>query len=486
MRVERVAESAEARRRRIPNALGSTGDAAQRVGGNALHLYLGSIGLFLAALLSKSSVVMFPFVILLYAWCRRGRIAWADLRASGPFFALSLTLGLVTVWFQTHRVIARVIMPPLTFPERLVSAFSAVPFYLNKSLLPSHLLPIYPNWPGGGPTVEVAVTWLVLILVVAWAWIRRQGLGGPCLLGMGFFLLNLVPVLGLIPLAYARIAPVADHFAYLSLVGLVGLGTAGAEVAWNSRPRRFRAGLAVAGILVAGWLAVEARSHAEDFASDERLWTSTLARNPQAWLAHNNLALDLMEKGRVKEAIAHDELAAKLEPAFPEVHSNLGLALIMVGRFPQAIAECQEAIRLRPDLAGANFNLGLALMNAGRWSEAIAPYQRGLVLDPENADAESNLGTALAHDGLWTEAIAHDERALRLHPLFPPAENNLANALANSGRVAEAIGHYQAALRVRPDDPGTHRNLGFALQALGRDQEAEQQFAEASRLQRAR
>ncbi len=36
--------------------------------------YALALGLFLLAMLSKPTMVMFPFVILLYAWWRRGRI----------------------------------------------------------------------------------------------------------------------------------------------------------------------------------------------------------------------------------------------------------------------------------------------------------------------------------------------------------------------------------------------------------------------------
>ncbi len=59
--------------------------------------YWLALGLFLAAMLTKTSMVMFPVVILLYVWWKRGRIRGSDLWHSAPFFAVSLLLGLVTV-----------------------------------------------------------------------------------------------------------------------------------------------------------------------------------------------------------------------------------------------------------------------------------------------------------------------------------------------------------------------------------------------------
>jgi uncharacterized membrane protein YeaQ/YmgE (transglycosylase-associated protein family) len=64
--------------------------------------YFLALGLFLAAMLCKPTMVMFPMVILVHAWWKRGRIRWNDVQASAPFFVVSLALGLATLWFL-HR-----------------------------------------------------------------------------------------------------------------------------------------------------------------------------------------------------------------------------------------------------------------------------------------------------------------------------------------------------------------------------------------------
>ena len=65
--------------------------------------YLLALGAFLLALLSKTSVVMMPFVLLGLAWWQRGRIGRKDLLRAAPFLALSALLGLATLWFHHHR-----------------------------------------------------------------------------------------------------------------------------------------------------------------------------------------------------------------------------------------------------------------------------------------------------------------------------------------------------------------------------------------------
>ena len=189
---------------------GSAGGAAQRVGDppspgfgglrNALHLYLWSIVFFLAAMLAKSSVVMFPVVLLLHAWWRRGRITRRDLRASAPFFAISLALGVVTVWFQQHRAIGLPAAAP-TFLLRLAGAGRAIGFYLAKGAFPTGLIPIYPRWNPDLVSPWQALSWVVIAGALLGFWVKRATWGRHALLGSGWFLVNLLPVLGIIPMA---------------------------------------------------------------------------------------------------------------------------------------------------------------------------------------------------------------------------------------------------------------------------------------------
>jgi Flp pilus assembly protein TadD len=384
---------------------------------------------FLLALLAKSSVVMFPMAILLHAWWRRRRIDGRDLRAAAPFFALSLVLGLVTIWFQHHRAEATELVLAGGILSRTACAGLALTFYLGKCLWPAGLMPIYPRWAVDPPTGLQWLPWLAWGAAALWLWTRRAGWGRDVLFGLGFFVLNLLPVLGFVTNTYMRITWTADHFAYVSLLGVIGLAVAALD-RWAPRGR-WAAGTLVAAAVFA--LLTESRAYAAVFRTEESLWTRALERNPDAWSAHYNLANRLAQRHELAEAAVHYAAVLRLRPDFADAHYNLGNTLLMAGRLPEAVVQYEETLRLDPAYANAHVGLGNVLMQANRLPEAIAQFEETLRLKPDYAEIHGSLG----------------------------------NALYLSGRLPEAIAQYEEALRLKPGDFRTAANLAQARRALG-------------------
>jgi tetratricopeptide (TPR) repeat protein len=490
----------------------------------AWRSYALSLGWFLAALLCKSTVVMLPVVLLLYGWWRRGRIGWKDVRSSLPFFAVALALGLVTVWFQEHRAANGVDLEIGGMQSRLAAAGMAVAFYLGKSVIPFGLMPNYPRWSVIPPSIGQFWPWAALAAIGIWLGTRRAPWARAAMFGAAWFLVNLVPVLGLIPMSYLRISWVADHFAYVSLAAVAGLAAAGwsaladapetgaAAPAWFQRPL-FLNGLLAA---VAAAFAIQSQRYAGIFHDERRFWTFAAAHNPGSWVAQNDLGLTVAQEGRLPEAIAHYEAALRLHPDYSEAQLNLGNALLQAGRYaeavghydwvvrqhpghadtyaylglaqarmgrlPEAISNYQTALRLNPKLPETENNLGNALARLGRVADAQAAYARALQLRPNYAEAERNWGNLLSAAGQLAAAAAHYRQAISLEPDDPQAHYQLANALANAGQLAQAIPEYGEALRLRPDYAAAHANLGLALTGAGRLDSALAELREAVRL----
>lgn len=386
--------------------------------------YLLALVMFLLAMLSKPTMVMFPFVILLYAWWRRGRLGPKDLLASAPFFAISLAVGLATAWFLSRTVGEQhvILGGPLS---RLACAGLSVAFYFSKCVLPLDLMTIYPQWKVDPPTPLQFLPWLVLAGVLAFLWTKRTAWGRHALLGLGFFLLNLVPFVGFTAGSYMNYTWVMDHLVYIPIIGPVGLTIAAAQHVASLLPPAVRPAPAWALGAIALAMTVISHEAAGDYASLEALWGHNVALNPGGALPHNDLGVAYARQGRFDDALAQFRIAAQLDPRYTDAHHNLGLMLLQSGRAAEAVPELEAAQRLIPNDAGASYDLGAALSQSGREDEAIAAYQHAIELNPRDTPAYNNLAVSLANAHRLGEAIAITEAGLKIDPGNAQLQGNL-------------------------------------------------------------
>jgi len=448
--------------------------------------YFLALGLFVVAMLCKITMALFPVVILLYAWWKRSHLGWNDLKASTPFFVISLVLGMTTVWSGIEFAHLYKAFPDVApvggFFSRLALAGLTISFYFSKCFWPVGLLPIYPQWPVNPPSLWQFLPWPILGGVIYWLWRRRKGWERHGLLGLGFFLIILGPFVGFKEISYMSFTWVMDHFLYIPIIGLIGLVVAALGQMKEKLPATARPyGIGMVAIVMA-LLAWESHGYSGMFINEETLWTYTLEHNPEAWSAHNNLGKVLLQKGEVHEAMEQFEQALQIRPDYAEAHYNLSLALLQIGRVREAIEQCEQALRIIPFFVEAHNNLGNALFLTGRITEAIDQYEQALRIKSNYVDVHNNLGNALTKAGRITEAADQYEQALQINPNDIEAHYNLGNALFTTNRLAEAIDQYKQVLRINPDYVEAHINLGNALQQAGQFSEALGQYQEALKI----
>jgi Tfp pilus assembly protein PilF len=410
-----------------------------------------SLTAFLLALLSKTAVVMLPVVLLGCVWWTRGRVRWKDVLRTAPYFLLSLIMGLVTIQFQHAQPTYGHVVANASLAYR-VAASGWIPwFYIYKDILPSGLCVIYPRWhidPSSGWTYLPGI---LLAGCLAIFWQQRANWGRPWLFAMGCFVVTLVPVLGLVGTAFYADSMVTDHWQYLAIPWVIGLTVAAGVTACNrlGKWRRF-VSVSVSAIVLAA-LGIATWDRCRVYAQDETLWRDNLVKNPDAWMAHNNLGSVLMRKGKVPEAITHFRQAIWIAPHLAGAHYNLGHALIQEGKVTEGISHYEQALQINPDFANVHYDLGTALMGQGRLVEAISHYEMALQINPDFPEAHGNLGFILQEMGRTQQAILQYEKAVRLKPDYIEAHFNLGLALEKTDRAPEAIEQFEQALTLRPD-----------------------------------
>jgi tetratricopeptide (TPR) repeat protein len=288
-------------------------------------------------------------------------LRWKDGRRSVPFFALSLLFGLTTVWFQYHWVLRGTTFRPEGFLSKLAAAGWVVWFYLGKILWPVNLSVIYPKW-----NVDPSrwISWFPALLVAACLalfWWKRRTWGRPMLFGLGYFAVTLFPVLGFFDQGFYDYSLVADHWQYYSMIGVVALAVAAGAVVCRRIGDRGRMVGVLASAVVVVVLGIATWTRAGVYATSETLWSDTVTKNPDAWMAQYNLGLALGKAGKLDEAIAHFRRAVQIKPGFAEAHNFFGTALLQAGRGQEAIEQYRQALRIKPDYVEAQVNLDRAL-----------------------------------------------------------------------------------------------------------------------------
>ena len=353
--------------------------------------YGGSFGCFVLAALSKSSVVMLPFVLLLLCWWRRGKLSLADLARSVPFFVVSLACGLATVWFQYHRAIQPGYHAAYNLPwlVRALMVGHGAWFYLGKALLPIRLSMVYPRWTLGASFPGDYLPVLGWLAVLSAAWVGRSRWGRGPFAVLAYFLITLAPVSGLMQMSFFTFSYVSDHLMHLALVGLIAGISAGLG-AWHARGG-VSAWLALAVMVL--WVAafcVATPYRADQFGSIRRLWGTARAVAPQCFAVYNNLGADAQAHGRIAEAEADFREAVRLEPRSYSTCLNLATVLRLQGKWRQAGALYQAILRLEPDAPCYN-NLAVVFLELGETDQARTQLEHALALAPTMGSAYFNL-----------------------------------------------------------------------------------------------
>ena len=401
------------------------------LGGRGRLRYAATFLLFLCALLSKSVTATLPAAIAVVLWFEQGRIGRRDAIKLVAMVPFGVAAGALTSWMEKYNVGAVGPEWALAPLDRLTVAGRAFWFYLGKLAWPHPLVFNYPRWDiahVSPATIFVPATALVLILALGLA---RRRIGRGPLTAVLLYAGTLAPALGFVNVYPMRFSFVADHFAYLAVIGPLAL-VAGAVATMLRRSRNAKPALASGvGALVVAVLGTLTWQRGYAYADEETLWRDTLRKNPSSFIANDNLGGILLVRGELEPAADLFQAALRGKPDFPEALDNLGIVRHRQGRHEEAVALFREALRWNPEFADAHNNLGIVLAQQGKSSEALDHFRDAIRIRPSFAKAHQNLGLTLEGLGRTEEAVKEYRESLRWNPDAPDVAKRLAWILAN-------------------------------------------------------
>ena len=413
----------------------------------------------LLALLAKPMAVTLPLALLLIdVWPLARREPLRSLiREKLPLFALSAASAIITVLAQTYGgAVSNFEQLPLS--SRLGFVALNYAHYLSLTFWPAKLSPLYlmgrtPTWLIAASAASIAV-----LTAAAAALFRRRP---QILVGWAWFLLTLIPVIGLVQVG---VQSVADRYTYLPHLGLflalafcvpdlgyrgrvgiaaglalllVALGTASFQQTryWKSPEVLFGHVLTLSPANPAANIAVAvARMREGKLQEAEKHLRIALGSAPESVGALANLASILMGEGRTEEGLALFAHAHRNAPMDLDVLAAYGKALARTGHTDEALEEYQRVYSADPDRPGVEVGLGLLLSQKGRNEEALPLLRHAVSKNPGDAEAHASLGVALARIGQFPQSIAELERAAQINPNDVPVQEMLRRAREDEAR----------------------------------------------------
>lgn len=459
--------------------------ATQRGDSRMKRLMYGlSILAFTLGLMAKTSIVMLPVLLLLLAWWQRGAITKVDCRRAIPHFALALIFGLMSVWFQTHQAIRTVTVQQEDFMGRSFGAAGAIWFYLGKTLLPLDLCMIYPRWEISAVTLKTVLPLILLVMTAILLWGFRKRGTRPLLFATAVFAVTLFPALGFFDMYFLVFSRVSDHFAYLPIIAILALVAAGI---CSIKITVIKQLLACSVTIALSFLAWQ---RAGVFASDTALWQDTVAKNPNAWNAHNNLACNLAERGNLEGAMKHFARSLELNPRNVSARRNYGRGLALKGQLAEAEKHFQLALAEKPDDWDTLTTYADVLASQNRLEEAVTQLRAAIQIKPDTA-TRLRLASFLSAQGQFREAISELQLAVQAKPDSIEALNNLAWMLATSADASlrngpGAVRLAEKAVALSPKKSAMYfGTLGVAYAEAGQFSDASKAAQQAIELARA-
>ena len=352
--------------------------------------YALALVFFALGLMAKPMLVTLPLVLVLLDYWPLRRIPdialwdrrWLALvREKWPFFALTAASCVVTFLAQQRGgAVTNLEWYPLQL--RLENSVVSYASYLLKLVWPVDLAVIYPlpqEIPAGQILAAVAT-----LAVISWLVWRFRHCCPYLLTGWLWFLVMLVPVIGLVQVGFQSMA---DRYTYLPLIGVV-MGITFGIGDWVARSK-FKPLMPMlmlaAGLVLAGCLAATARQ-LRFWQNSETLFAHSLAVTKDNSIARNGLGLAFLRQGRVHEAIVQIQKALEFRPRNIEALNNL--AWVFATSPEASLRNGARAVELaeRADQLSGGRNpaiigtLAAAYAEAGRFPEAIAAAQRSLQL----------------------------------------------------------------------------------------------------------
>lgn len=360
----------------IPSFIAYIRYASLRGTAPARRWFILCVSLFILALLSKVIAAVVPALFLLLDYFFLPK-EWRKplphlIREKMPMLIPAAIVGLVSVIAAPYAKV-NIIVGKLSGIETWLFPFYSLFFYIQMTLLPVGLAPMYPSVSVGMMVFSLVVV-VAIALTCTFAALRRSYV--PLLVFTASVIILLPTIVGV----SSGSQPFADRYFYLAAILVSILVGGGVQRLWDREVKpALRITLSVMTVVVVVVLCLLTSRQVEHWQNSETLWNYVLTNgSPTAEYmdGYINLEQAYLQAGKYNEAEEVFKRAVAIDSTGADAYFNMGYVCYYRGQMDSAMYLFRKTVRLDSMYAEAYFNIGVINIAMKNESAAVDSLEK--------------------------------------------------------------------------------------------------------------
>lgn len=436
--------------------------------------YFGSVLIvFLLAVLSKPSAIVFPAVIIIYEIAQR-KDKWIEfIKSHWLFFTLSIIISIIFVSILIKVMLDAGGVKPYrggSFFNNLLVSFYAFLYNIKLLILTINYSAAY-TIPVSNPIVNlrtfifVGVT-ILLFGLSLWSLKRAKIIFFSFL----FFFVTLLPYLNIIPISTL----LADRYVFTASFSYVFLLSVAFDRLYAYQHKKFSQGffkfltIALFLFLLAGQSFMTIRQNTI-WQNSYTLWSDAVEKHPNSNTANALMGVVYMDLGMDQDAVKYLEKAVQLIPYDYQSYNNLGIVYGRLDDPEKAIKAFATAMQLKPDDDTIKINLSVFYQRQKEYQKAEEVLKYLISKNPKNANLQFRLGLVYKESGQYEAAISQMLKSIEVAPHIINPYEELGNIYASRIQdVEKAKYYYTKGIEAAPKATFKVEDLRWTVQDLER------------------
>jgi tetratricopeptide (TPR) repeat protein len=379
---------------------------------------------FIFALFSKETAIILPIIFLIYSLL---------IKKNNLFRKVNIATFVcwIIILFFYFDIRSNVVLPLEninTLLNNFIYNLPLIPELLGKFFIPVNLTGI-----PGYSTFNIISGILILLIMIAMIILRKNN-RNYMLFGLLWIIITILP--GMFASRGSTNFDYLECRAYLPMVGVV--------IYMFYLLKSFELSYTLKTISITVILIYSAVNFFSSsiYANPSNFYDNAVKKNPKSVIAHNNRALILQSKGKIREAIREFEKAIKSDKKFAEVYFNLGSLLDRVGNINQAEILYTVGLKIKKDSPKVYYMRANIKIKQGDTISAINDFYSALKYDSTESRAYFGLASIQFHKGNINNSISLYSKAIKINNKYAQAYFNRAVCYTHLKLFDNAIKDY--------------------------------------------